>query len=140
MSNMAGSEIQVVGMSTAQETALAALRAGSSFPQAVLKKARISRRERREALAGRATPAFMEDLRAVIEAAERKERQEADDATPGANPGDAPHAGATEQAPDDEGKLRPEREMRPSAEAVGAGPAGATGRATTEAVSHGPVG
>src|SRR6185437_7546952 len=34
MSNVAGSEVQVVGMNTAQETALAALRSGSSFPQA----------------------------------------------------------------------------------------------------------
>jgi transposase len=34
MSRLAGSEVQGVGMSTAQESALAALRAGSSFPKA----------------------------------------------------------------------------------------------------------
>ena len=43
MSNLAGSEIQVVGMSTAQETALAALRAGSSFQQAGVNRASVCR-------------------------------------------------------------------------------------------------
>ncbi|HEY2588140.1 MAG TPA: hypothetical protein VGI81_20520 [Tepidisphaeraceae bacterium] len=246
MSRIAGSEVQVVGMSTAQESALAALRSGSSFPQAaeqagvnratiyrwvqrdaafraaynawqrelvesaharllklseravevledaikrrdkdiaykmlkhlgvlrprragstdervvklqldlqekrelrnaevklanhVLKKARIPRRERREALEGRATPKFMEDLRAAIEAAERREaREAAADATNSPKPGDAPHAGATEQMPMEDRKLRQEREIGPSAGPAGDAPTDATGRATTEAVSHG---
>jgi hypothetical protein len=106
----------------------------------VLKKARIPRQERREAMAGRASPKFMEDLRAAIQAAERKEKLEAGDATPGANPGDAPHAGATEQTPGDEGKLRPEQEMGPAAGPAGAAAADATGRATGDPLSHGPVG
>ncbi|HEY2584530.1 MAG TPA: hypothetical protein VGI81_02050 [Tepidisphaeraceae bacterium] len=38
MSNVAGSEIQVIGMSTAQDTALAALRAGRSFRRAAERK------------------------------------------------------------------------------------------------------
>ena len=42
MSRVAGSEVQVVGMSTAQETALAALRGGSSFPKAA-EEAGVSR-------------------------------------------------------------------------------------------------
>jgi transposase len=248
MSNTAGSEILGVGMSTAQETALAALRSGSSFPQAaeeagvnratvyrwiqrdaafraaynawqreltesaharllklseravevlehaikqrdndvaykllkhlgvlrprkagstdervvklqldlkekrelrnaevrlanhVLKKARIPRRERREALEGRAGPEFMEDLRAAIEAAERREaREAAADATPSANPGDAPQGGAGEDASEAEDKLRPEREMGRSAGANRAGAADATGRATGDGVSHEPA-
>ena len=247
MSNTAGSEIQVVGMSTAQETALAALRAGSLFPQAaeqagvnratvyrwvqrdaafraaynawqreladsaharllklteravevlehaikqrdrdvaykmlkhlgvlrprkagstdervvklqldlkekrelrnaevrlanhVLKKAQIPRRERRAALEGRATPQFMEDLRAAIEAADRKEARDAtNNATKHANPCDVPRAGACEAAPADESKLRPEREMGRSAGAACAEPADATGRATGDGVSHEP--
>jgi hypothetical protein len=109
MSNVAASEIQVVG---------------------------IPRRDRREVLAGRATAQFMEDLLAAIEAAERKEAREAADATTGANPGDAPHAGATEQRPCDEGNLRPEREMESSAGPAGAAPANATGRAAGDPLSH----
>ena len=139
MSNTAGSEIQVLGMSTAQETALAALRAGSSFPQAAEQAGvnRIPRRERRAALDGRATPQWMEDLRAAIEAAERKERrQTAEDATKRANPGDGPQAGDGERAQGDESKLRPERELGRSAGAGCAGPADATGRATGDGVSH----
>jgi hypothetical protein len=106
------------GMSMAQETALVALRAGRSFPQAAEQEGvhRIPRGERPEALEGRSGPEFNEDLRAAIDAAERREAPEAAaDATTRANPDDASQAGAGEQVPADEDKLRPEREMGRSA-------------------------
>jgi transposase len=111
-------------------------RAEGNMTNCYMKKMGIPQRDRRRVIQGRATPKFMEELQAVLDASEPTATGQAAHATTGANPGDISVETEREQAPEAERKAWPGRGMGQSAGAEAGGPADATTRATGDALSH----